>query len=498
MEIRKVQSALISVYNKDGIEGIVQALSAMNATIYSTGGTQKFIEQLGAKVVPVEQLTEYPSILNGRVKTLHPHVFGGILARRDFDDDLTTLERYGIPTIDLVIVDLYPFELTVNSTTDETEVIEKIDIGGVSLIRAAAKNYKDVLVGCRAEDYSTIENYLSSDGGSSLDQRKKLAATAFAVTSQYDSAIANYFGAGDTRNKQVLRYGENPHQKAFFEGNLADVFLKLHGKDLSYNNLLDCDAAVALIQEFDEPTFAIIKHTNACGVASDVDLASAWTKALAGDPQSAFGGIAVTNEPVTSKVAELIDKIFLEILIAPSFDEQALKLLTHKKNRILLQYKSFDKPGLRRRTVLNGSLVQEYDELKSSPHSLTTVTKAKPTEAQTADLLFAEKICKHLKSNAIVIARQKQLLGMGCGQTSRVDALNNAISKAQSFGFDLANSVMASDAFFPFNDCVLISAEHGISAIIQPGGSMRDQESIDACNENKIAMVFSGQRHFKH
>ena len=502
---KPIRSALISVYYKDGLDELIQLLNKLDVVIYSTGGTQKFIEGLGVSVTPVEQLTEYPSILGGRVKTLHPHVFGGILARRHNDDDMLTLERYGIPPVDLVVVDLYPFEETMKSGAAEQDIIEKIDIGGVSLIRAAAKNYADVMVCCDKADYKGLVNVLTNqNGNTTLAQRRRHAGDAFATTAKYDSLIASYFDQRSITNpsgndqRTPLRYGENPHQKGFYVGNLNDVFEQLHGKELSYNNILDCDAALQLIKEFNEPTFAIIKHNNACGVASDNDLAAAWKKALAGDPVSAFGGVVVTNQHVTADVAKAIDEIFIEVMIAPSYDAAALDILKKKKNRIILVSKPYHQGVTQIRSVFNGLLEQDYDTAISTMATLKPVTELKPTEAQLDELVFAEKICKHLKSNAIVLSRNKQLLGMGCGQTSRIDALKGAINKAEGFGFNLKDCVMASDAFFPFPDCVTIASQVGVSAIIQPGGSIKDQDSIDAANKLNIAMVFSGLRHFRH
>ena len=503
---RPIRSALISVYYKDGLDDLIRCLQKLNVVIYSTGGTQKFIEGLGAGVTPVEQLTNFPAILGGRVKTLDPHVFGGILARRSQDDDMLTLERYGIPEIDLVVVDLYPFEETLQRGAAEQDIIEKIDIGGVALIRAAAKNFEDVLICCDKHDYKPLVDVLSSQNGSTtLAQRRQHATKAFATTAAYDSLINSYFNGQTSSTKPLpgnqrtpLRYGENPHQKGFFNGNLNDVFEQLHGKELSYNNILDCDAALQLIKEFDEPTFAVIKHNNACGVASDNDLVEAWKKALAGNPVSAFGGIVVTNRNVTAAAAKAIDEIFIEVMIAPSYDSDALEILKKKKNRIVLTSKTFHQGASQIRSALNGMLEQDYDTAVSTKASLKTVTKRQVNDSEIDELLFAEKICKHLKSNAIVLSRGKQLLGMGCGQTSRIDALKGAINKAEAFGFTLKDCVMASDAFFPFADCVTIGSEVGVAAIVQPGGSIKDQDSIDAADKFNMAMVFSGTRHFRH
>jgi len=510
---KPIRSALISVYYKNGLDELIQCLDEFGVRIYSTGGTQKFIEELGVRVVPVEQLTEYPSILGGRVKTLHPHVFGGILARRGEHDDMQTLERYGIPEMDLVVVDLYPFEETVNNGGKEADIIEKIDIGGVSLIRAAAKNFNDVMVCCDKNDYNALVEVLKKqNAGTTLEQRKQHAAKAFATTNRYDGLIADYFNAGSshqpvpgsTNDSQTtpLRYGENPHQKGFFRGDLTKAFSQLHGKELSYNNLLDCDAALQLIQEFSEPTVAIIKHNNACGLATDNNLLDAWKKALAGDPVSAFGGVVVSNRNINATTAAAIDEIFIEVMMAPGYDAQALEILKKKKNRIILSTNtstnSLTQTQTQVRSALGGMLEQDLDQAISTKASLKNVTNRKATEAELDELIFAEKLCKHLKSNAIALTRNKQLLGMGCGQTSRVDALKGAIAKAKAFGFDLKGSSMASDAFFPFPDCVEIAQAEGIVSIIQPGGSIKDQDSIDAANRYDIAMVFSGLRHFRH
>ena len=502
---RKIKNALISVFYKDGLEPIVQELKSLGVNIYSTGGTQKFIEEQGAEVIPVEDLTSYPSILGGRVKTLHPKVFGGILNRRDLENDQKQIAEYDIPEIDLVIVDLYPFEETVASGAEESAIIEKIDIGGISLIRAAAKNYKDVIIVASKDKYSSLLDVLKTGkGSSSIDDRKSFAAHAFNISSHYDTAIYNYFEPDTTYFKQsvtrssVLRYGENPHQKGVFHGDLSQMFDKLHGKELSYNNLLDVDAAVNLIGEFEDCTYAILKHNNACGVASRDTLLEAFKAALAGDPVSAFGGILIGNRNVDVATAEEINKIFCEVVIAPSYDEAALEILKSKKNRIILVQKEIELPNRQFRTILNGVLEQDRDAKIEGKDDLNLATEKAASASEIEDLLFANKLAKHTKSNTIVLAKNKQLLGSGTGQTSRVDALKHAIVKANAFNFDLTGSVMASDAFFPFPDCVEIAKEAGVSAVIQPGGSIRDKESIDYCNANNVAMVLTGARHFKH
>lgn len=506
--MKKIKSALISVYHKDGLENIISTFKKHGVTIYSTGGTQTFIEELGAEVIAVESLTTYPSILDGRVKTLHPKVFGGILARRE-DDHLDQLEQYAIPAIDCVIVDLYPFEETVRNTKEESVIIEKIDIGGISLIRAAAKNFQDVIVVPSREDYAYFESVLEVNGtASTLAQRKELARRAFKVSSNYDTAIFNYFdeGSGDVvfkqsiHESQVLRYGENPHQKGYYFGDLEEMFEISGGKALSYNNLVDVDAAVNLMAEFtdEDPTFAVLKHTNPCGIATRSSILEAWKAALAGDPVSAFGGILISNTMIDLETAHEIDKIFYEVLIAPSFTPEAKDLLSKKKKRILLTIKNFHVHQKSYKSILNGVIAQDTDLLRAAELEIVTRTNLTPTDDQLSDLKFAIKCAKHLKSNTIVLASRHQLLGMGCGQTSRVDACRQAIEKARNFGFNLEGSVMASDAFFPFPDCVEIAGEAGIKAIIQPGGSIKDQDSIDACNQLGIAMVFSGIRHFKH
>ncbi|NNE78005.1 MAG: bifunctional phosphoribosylaminoimidazolecarboxamide formyltransferase/IMP cyclohydrolase [Pricia sp.] len=508
MSTKKATSALISVFHKDGLEPIVKKFQELGITIYSTGGTEKFIKELGIEVVPVEDVTSYPSILGGRVKTLHPKVFGGILNRQDHEGDVAQLEEFEIPQLDIVIVDLYPFEKTVASGASEQDIIEKIDIGGISLIRAAAKNYKDVLCVSSMEDYGDFLKVISDGHGSTtLEDRKRFATKAFNVSSHYDTAIFNYFNQHamavlkiSETNGKVLRYGENPHQKGFFFGDFESMFTKLHGKELSYNNLLDVDAAVNLMNEFrqDEPTFAILKHNNACGLATRCTIHQAYIDALAGDPVSAFGGILISNVEIDAPTAEEIHKLFCEVVIAPSFSDEAIEILKGKKNRIILILKDVTLPETIVRTCLNGVLVQEKDHKTDAEADLKFVTETKPTERELEDLIFASKLCKHTKSNTIVLAKNKQLCASGTGQTSRVDALNQAIHKARSFKFDLEGAVMASDAFFPFPDCVEISHKNGISSVIQPGGSIKDQLSIDYCNENKVSMVMTGTRHFKH
>lgn len=507
MSEKKIKSALVSVYYKDGLEPVIKALHENGVTLYSTGGTRSFIEALNIPVIPVEDLTEYPSILGGRVKTLHPKIFGGILARRDNETDRVQLNQYAIPEIDLVVVDLYPFEETLASGAKETDIIEKIDIGGISLIRAAAKNFNDVLIVSSRTDYGFLLSLLSEKkGNTSLDERKQQAAKAFAVSSQYDTAIFNYLnGNNEVFSKtfvdgKALRYGENPHQQATFYGKLYDVFDQLHGKELSYNNLLDVDAAINLINDFSESecTFAVIKHNNACGIASRPTSLQAWKDALAGDPVSAFGGILVTNKPVSAEVAAEINKLFFEILIAPAFEDGALNTLKEKKNRILLQLKPCEFDTLQFRSLLNGVIAQTRDTKIEAATDLQFATESKPDKNQIDDLLFANRLVKHSKSNAIVLAKNRQLLASGVGQTSRVDALKHAIEKAKNFGFDLTGSSMASDAFFPFPDCVEIAHHAGIAAVIQPGGSVKDNESVQYCNKNNMAMVLTGIRHFKH
>ncbi|HKZ65932.1 MAG TPA: bifunctional phosphoribosylaminoimidazolecarboxamide formyltransferase/IMP cyclohydrolase [Chitinophagaceae bacterium] len=541
---KKIQSALISVFYKDGLEPIVKKLSDLGITIYSTGGTQTFIEKMGINVIPVENLTTYPSILGGRVKTLHPSVFGGILGKRDDETHMQEMKQYNIPELDLVIVDLYPFEETVASTTDEKLIIEKIDIGGPSMIRGAAKNFKDVVVIAAKKDYAALEKLLNEQNGkTTLEQRKVFAAKAFETVAHYDVAIAKYFNPSESSyflesvtDPKAMRYGENPHQSGVFYGDLEKLFDQLNGKDLSYNNLVDVDAAIQLIKEF-QPTqtlpqeefrnaqsqlveessltessklpesskskshegagtvFAIIKHTNVCGIAQRPTTKKSWNSALAGDPESAFGGVLVTNGTVDKVTAEAINEIFFEVLIAPAFDENALAVLKSKKNRILLQLK--EQPSNKEfKSVLNGVLVQGIDEGNYSEWRESGGRETTALEKE--DLKFANIVCKHLKSNAIALIKNKQLIGKGCGQTSRIDSLRQAVEKAKQFNFDLQGAVMASDAFFPFNDCVQLGHEAGIAAFIQPGGSIRDKDSIEYCKQNNLAMVITSMRHFKH
>ena len=506
---KTIKSALISVFSKDGLAPIVKKLKEQGVTIYSTGGTQKFINDLGIDVVPAEDITSYPSILGGRVKTLHPKIFGGILNRQDNAQDVAELLEFEIPQIDCVIVDLYPFEKIVASGASNQDIIEKIDIGGISLIRAAAKNYKDVICVSSVDDYQEFLDLISENNGSTTEaNRKHFAAKSFNVSSHYDTSIFNYFNKNheiaslkfSETQGQVLRYGENPHQKGFFFGDFEAMFDKLHGKELSYNNLLDVDAAVNLMNEFkgEAPTFAILKHNNACGLAQRDSIHQAYVDALAGDPVSAFGGILISNTKIDVATANEIHKLFCEVVIAPSFSAEALEILKGKKNRILLIQKDVELPQTTVRTCLNGALVQERDTVTDSRDMLSTATNNSPSESELEDLLFASKLCKHTKSNTIVLAKNKQLCASGTGQTSRVDALNQAIHKAQSFNFDLKGAVMASDAFFPFPDCVEIANNVGITAVIQPGGSIKDPLSIDYCNDNNMAMVMTGTRHFKH
>ncbi|MDP2686727.1 MAG: bifunctional phosphoribosylaminoimidazolecarboxamide formyltransferase/IMP cyclohydrolase [Aequorivita sp.] len=506
---KKITSALISVFSKDGLAPIVKKLNEQHVKIYSTGGTEKFINDLGIAVIAVENITDYPSILGGRVKTLHPKVFGGILNRQDHEGDIAEMEQYNIPQIDAVIVDLYPFEKTVASGASEDDIIEKIDIGGISLIRAAAKNFKDTICVSSVEDYAEFLELISANNGEiSLKDRKRFAAKSFNVSSNYDTAIFNYFNSEvklpafkiSETNGQELRYGENPHQKGFFFGNFDEMFTKLHGKELSYNNLLDVDAAVNLMNEFksEAPTFAILKHNNACGIAQRDTVQQAYMAALAGDPVSAFGGILISNVEIDEATATEIHDLFCEVVIAPSFSVKAQEILAGKKNRILLVQKEITLPSTTVRTCLNGILVQEKDNITDSTAILTHATNNKPNSTELEDLLFASKICKHTKSNTIVLAKGKQLFASGTGQTSRVDALRQAIDKAKAFNFNLEGAVMASDAFFPFPDCVEIADNAGITAVIQPGGSIKDDLSIDYCNAHEMAMVFTGTRHFKH
>lgn len=500
------KSALISVFYKDGLAAIVKKLHDLGIVLYATGGTEKFIKDLNIPVIPVDTVTNFPEILGGRVKTLHPNIFGGILHRRNLEADKIEVKKHQIPSIDIVIVDLYPFEKTVAANFSDEEIIEKIDIGGISLIRAAAKNFNDVLCVSSSHQYHDFFAMLNTQNGqTTLAQRKKFAAKAFDISSHYDTAIFNYlndeisFKQSFTTHK-TLRYGENPHQSGHFFGDLNAIFNQIHGKELSYNNLLDVDAAINLMQEFQQetPTFAILKHNNACGIAQRANLKAAYLDALAGDPISAFGGVLISNTAIDVETAQEINSLFFEILIAPAFEDSALKILKSKKNRILLVQKTTDFPKNQYRTILNGVLYQEKDLKTDSKEDLKTVTSINPSENEINDLLFAAKICKHTKSNAIVLAKNLQLLGSGTGQTSRVDALNQAINKAKHFHYDLNNAVMASDAFFPFPDCVAIAHQEKISAIIQPGGSINDQLSIDFCDENKMSMVLTGIRHFKH
>lgn len=495
---KKIQSALISVFYKDGLEPIARQLQKLGITIYSTGGTQTFLENLGIACVPVESLTTYPSILGGRVKTLHPVVFGGILGRRYEAQDLQEMQEYKIPEIDLVIVDLYPFEETLRSTSEEKLIIEKIDIGGPSMIRAAAKNFKDVTVIAAKDSYADLEKLLiDQEGTTTIEQRRAFAAKAFEVVMHYNIAISNYFNPSA---EKVLRYGENPHQHAKFVGDLSSVFEQLNGKELSYNNLVDVDAAVQLIadfSEYQEAVFAIIKHTNVCGVAARATVKTAWDAALAGDPESAFGGVLVCNQTIDAATAEAINEIFFEVLIAPSYEAAALTILKTKKNRILLQLHKKDfKTASMQKSILNGTLIQDTDE--GNFEKWEEVGARACTETEKENLAFANIICKHLKSNAIALVKDKQLVGKGCGQTSRIDSLRQAIEKARQFNFDLKDAVLASDAFFPFNDCVQIAHAAGMEAFIQPGGSVRDKDSVEYCVTNGLAMVMTGTRHFKH
>lgn len=504
---KKIKTALISVFYKDGLEQILKVLNDNGVKFLSTGGTQTFIKSLGYSCEAVEDLTGYPSILGGRVKTLHPKVFGGILNRRDNDNDKQQINKYDIPEIDLVIVDLYPFEETVASGASDADIIEKIDIGGISLIRAAAKNYNDVVIVASKAQYQPLYDRLMANGNAetTLEDRRWFAKEAFAVSSAYDSHIFSYFD-GDSNSAlrlaidhpKAMRYGENPHQKGFFFGNFDEAFTQLHGKEISYNNLLDIDAAVNLISDFSETTFAVLKHNNACGLASRPTVLEAWKDALAGDPVSAFGGVLITNAEIDADTATEMNKIFFEVCIAPSYTEEALAILEQKKNRIILVIKPFCRPNMQVRSCLNGALVQQRDTHIETPEELKQATEKAVTEQQVEDLLFANKIVKHSKSNAIVLAKNMQLIASGIGQTSRVDALKQAIEKAHNFEFDLQGAVMASDAFFPFADCVEIANKAGVTAVIQPGGSIRDNETIDYCNKNGIAMVMTGVRHFKH
>jgi phosphoribosylaminoimidazolecarboxamide formyltransferase/IMP cyclohydrolase len=508
MANKKIANALISVFDKEGLEPIVRALNNNGVTIYSTGGTQSFIEGLGISVERVEDLTSYPSILGGRVKTLHPKIFGGILNRRNHETDKAQVAEYEIPNMDLVMVDLYPFEATVASGADHADIIEKIDIGGIALIRAAAKNYEDVVIIPSKNQYPTFLELLENQGAeTTLEQRTAFAGDAFNVSSHYDTHIFNYFNNDELdlfkqsiQEAQILRYGENPHQKGVFYGDLEAMFEKLHGKELSYNNLLDVDAAVNLIAEFkaSAPTFAILKHNNASGFATRPTIKEAYEAALAGDPVSAFGGILIANTTIDNDTAVLIDELFCEVVIAPGYSSDAVETLKNKKNRMILVQKPVELPKKQFRTILNGVLEQDKDMITDKKEDFQSVTNDKPTQQQLEDLEFANKLVKHTKSNTIVLAKNGQLLASGTGQTSRVDALRQAIHKAQSFNFDLTGAVMASDAFFPFPDCVEIADEAGIKAVVQPGGSIKDQLSIDYCNEHGLAMVMTGNRHFKH
>lgn len=506
MERKQIKKALVSVYQKDKLDVIIKKLHSEGVEFISTGGTQTFIESLDIPCSAVEDLTGYPSILGGRVKTLHPKVFGGILSRRDFEKDNEQIAEYEIPEIDLVIVDLYPFEATVAAGADEPTTIEKIDIGGISLIRAAAKNYKDVVIVASQDQYQPLFEVLEAYGAqTTIEERRWFAKEAFAVSSHYDAAIFNYFD-GDEKshfrltqnNAKSLRYGENPHQRGMFFGKFDEMFEQLQGKEISYNNLLDIDAAVNLINDFDDITFAVLKHNNACGIASRPVLVDAWNAALAGDPVSAFGGVLITNAIVDKETAEEMNKIFFEVVIAPDYDLEAIEILSQKKNRIILILKNAKLPKQQMRTLLNGVLMQDKDLHTETADDLKVVTEVSPTEQEIEDLIFANKVVKHTKSNAIVLAKNKQMCASGVGQTSRVDALVHAIEKAESFNFDLKGAVMASDAFFPFPDCVQIAAEAGVTAVIQPGGSINDQKSIDTCNEKGLSMVTTGFRHFKH
>ncbi|MFD2145191.1 bifunctional phosphoribosylaminoimidazolecarboxamide formyltransferase/IMP cyclohydrolase [Mucilaginibacter antarcticus] len=502
-----IKNALISVYYKDNLEPIIQELNRLGVNIYSTGGTETFIRSLGVNVIAVEDLTSYPSILGGRVKTLHPKVFGGILNRRSNESDQEQIAQYEIPEIDLVIVDLYPFEETVESGAGHDDVVEKIDIGGISLIRAAAKNFKDVVILASKDDYQELDEMLKAQNGTTtIDQRKRFAQKAFNITSNYDTAIFQYFNRDEPMlafkqsilTSRTLRYGENPHQKGVFYGNLDAMFNKLNGKELSYNNLVDVDAAVALIDEFTEPTIAILKHTNACGIATRQFIKEAWLDALACDPVSAFGGVIIANAEINAETATEISKLFYEVLIAPAYTDEAIEVLQSKKNRIILVRQPVELPNKQFKTLLNGVIEQDFDRTIEGPEQMTPVTNRKPTEAELKDLYFANKVVKHTKSNTIVFAKNNQLMASGVGQTSRVDSLKQAIIKAESFGFDLNGAVMASDAFFPFPDCVELAAAAGITAVLQPGGSINDKLSVEMCDQKNISMVTTGVRHFKH
>lgn len=510
MKNSKIKSALISVFNKEGLEPIIEKLAQAGVTIYSTGGTQTFIEKMGVKVERVEDLTSYPSILGGRVKTLHPKVFGGILSRRELASDQQEVDEYEIPSLDLVIVDLYPFEDTVRSGASHADIIEKIDIGGISLIRAAAKNYEDVVTISSKDQYALLLEIFNQNGDvtTSLEERKRFGRDAFDRSSHYDTLIYNYFCADDEEksfkqsilSSEKLRYGENPHQAGYFHGNIHEIFEQVHGKQISYNNLLDIDSAVNLMYDFrnDEPTFAILKHNNACGMASASTVREAYEKALAGDPVSAFGGILIANREIDKATADCISPLFCEVVIAPSYSKGALAVLEEKKNRILLVLKKYPEVKTQFRSALNGVLEQDKDLQVETASNFECVTQEKPTDSQISDLIFANKLAKHTKSNTIVLVKNRQLLASGTGQTSRVDALKQAIEKAHHFEFDLNGSVMASDAFFPFPDCVEIANDEGVKTVVQPGGSIKDQLSIDFCNDHQMAMVFTGYRHFRH
>ena len=494
----EIKSALISVFSKQGLKPIVEELVKNKVKLYSTGGTHKYISELGYDVIEVENITDYPSIFGGRVKTLHPKIFGGILYRRNNENDIEEKEKFKIPSIDMVIVDLYPFSETVKNGGNETEIIEKIDIGGIALIRAAAKNFRNVVCVSTVKDYEPfLELFLKNNGVFNLEERKQFAKSAFETSSSYDTSIFNYFNINENFN---LRYGENPHQDGIFSGKINEIFTKLHGKDLSYNNLLDIDAAVDLMFEFkdDKPTFAILKHNNACGISIRNNIKEAYDCALAADPVSAFGGILISNSVINREAAESINSLFCEVVISPNFDDEALQILKGKKNRIILKLNTYPQKDRLIRTCLNGSLIQTIDNITDSKKMLSYPTDIKPNDKQIEDLLFASKISKNTKSNTIVLVKNKQLLASGTGQTSRIDALNQAIEKAEKFGFDLNDACMASDAFFPFPDCVEIAHKKGIKSIIQPGGSIKDNLSIEYCNNNNLAMVFTGVRHFKH
>ncbi|CAN5505125.1 bifunctional phosphoribosylaminoimidazolecarboxamide formyltransferase/IMP cyclohydrolase [soil metagenome] len=508
MEIQ-IRSALLSVYHKNGLDRIVEGLHQLGVQLYATGGTFDFIKAMNIPVTPVEDITGYPSILDGRVKTLHPAVFGGILAIRKDAEHQAQMKKYNLPFIDLVVVDLYPFEATVAASASEEDIIEKIDIGGISLIRGAAKNFNDVLIIPSVKDYPSLTTIIEKQAGkTSLSQRRTQAQRAIAVSSSYDTAINNWFENGkliadmihlpSSWPEKSLRYGENPHQKASYHGDLDAIFTQLHGKELSYNNLLDIDAAMGLIKEFKEPTIAIIKHNNACGLASDKDLIKAWDKALAGDPVSAFGGVIACNTLINKTTAETMNGLFFEVLIAPGFEQEALQILQGKKNRMILAAKPFETPERLYRSLLNGMLEQSPDNRTESAADMKIVTSKTPSATEIADLEFANKVVKHSKSNAIVLVKNGQLCASGVGQTSRIDALKQAIEKAKHFGLSLEGAVMASDAFFPFPDCVQVAHAAGITAVIQPGGSIRDQDSIDEANKSGVSMVITGIRHFKH